>query len=326
MHPLTDETIKYEYLFRVNRAIDYVHAHYAEDLNLNKLAQIACFSPFHFHRLFRLVTGETVNDFSRRIRLEKSLHKLVLDKGKSITEIAMECGFSSSQNFAKVFKARYGVTPSHIKSTYSFGNVATMMMKNLDSNNGEKSPQTNALSDHHFDSRHPSRIGESITRQPAPDVKVVDAPDVRVAYVRNHGPYNKKAITPSFAKLEQWAAPKQLIENGSVILGVLWSKPDVTPEDKMIFDACITVPKSINADKWVNIQMLPGGKFAVYHCEVESNGEIEAWIHLVLNWLISSGYQPDERPLYQIYYNDPETHPLKHQILDLCLPIKPLYE
>jgi len=321
----SDERRRQEYRSRLNRAIDYIQNHYDEELSLTRLAEIACFSKFHFHRLFLFLVGETVSDFVRRIRLEKSLHKLVLDKGKSITEIAIECGFSSSQNFAKIFKTQYGVTPSFIKATYDFENTATTMMKNLVSNDERKAQQAVAI-DNHFQTGYESHIDESLHKQTDAEVKIVDAPDFRVAYIRNHGPYNKEALLPSFTKLHQWAEPKQLIEKGSIVLGAIWSKPDVTPEDKMIFDTCITVPKSINADKWVNIQMLPGGKFAVYHCEIESNGEIEAWIHLVLNWLISSGYQPDDRPLYQIYYNDLETHPLKHQILDLYLPIKPLYE
>jgi len=100
----------------------------------------------------------------------------------------------------------------------------------------------------------------------------------------------------------------------------------ITPEDKLIYDACITVPESIKADRWVDIQVLPGGKFAIHNCEIETDHDEEAWMSFVINWLISSDYQPDDRPFYEIYYNDPETHPRKHQILDLCLPIKPLCE
>ncbi len=108
-------------------------------------------------------------------------------------------------------------------------------------------------------------------------------------------------------------------------MGVIWGNPDVTPGDKLIYDACITVPESIKPDKWVNIQSLAGGKFAIHHCEIEVDSHDEAWMSMILNWLTSSDYQPDARPVYEIYYNDPETHPLKHQILDLCLPIRPLY-
>ena len=68
--PPADKLLNNEYRMRINRTIDYIRAHYAEDLSLEKLASIACFSKFHFHRLFRAVVGETLNDYVQRIRLE----------------------------------------------------------------------------------------------------------------------------------------------------------------------------------------------------------------------------------------------------------------
>ena len=118
----SDETVNNEYLFRLNRAIDYIQKHYDENLNLTKLAAIACFSKFHFHRLFRTFVGETLNDFVRRFRLEKAVHKLILEKHKSITDIALDCGFSSSQNFAKAFKSYFGVNSTFIREKFSLEN------------------------------------------------------------------------------------------------------------------------------------------------------------------------------------------------------------
>jgi AraC family transcriptional regulator len=151
-------------------------------------------------------------------------------------------------------------------------------------------------------------------------------PDLHVAYIRSRGPYHHETLASVFKQLLQWANPRRLIENGSMVLSVFWSNPGITPDDKLIHDACITVPESIKADRWVDVRVVPGGKFAIHHCEIDAGPSEEAWMSLVLNWLVSSDYQPDDRPLYQIYYNDPDTHPLKYQILDLCMPIKPLYE
>jgi AraC family transcriptional regulator len=97
MRVSADKLLKNEYRSRLNRTIDYIHNHYDEDLNLTKLAEVACFSKFHFHRIFRAMVGETLNDFVQRIRLEKSVQKLTTDFNKSITEIALDGGFSSSQ-------------------------------------------------------------------------------------------------------------------------------------------------------------------------------------------------------------------------------------
>jgi len=325
MCPSCNETQKDEYRSRLNRSIDYIQNHYDEDLSLAKLAEVACFSKFHFHRLFRTLVGETVNDFVKRIRLEKSIQKLTREKSKSITEIAFDCGFSSSQNFAKIFKSQFGVPPSTIRNEYNWENwkikIGNFRAKDVQ---GLK-PAESFLYDIYCDKRQ-LPVNKLLDKRPVEDVKIVDCPPLHVAYVRSIGPYKEQAIRPAFNKLRQWATPRGFVNENLIVLGVFWSNPDITPEDKMIHDACITVPESAKADRWINTQILPGGKFAVHHCEVEPNGNDEAWMNLIMNWLISSDYQPDDRPNYQIHYNDPETHPLKHQILDLCMPVKPLYE
>lgn len=65
-----------EYERRINDVIDYISAHRGEDLRLDRLAAIAAFSPFHFHRVFKAVTGETIADFVQRLRLERAARAL----------------------------------------------------------------------------------------------------------------------------------------------------------------------------------------------------------------------------------------------------------
>jgi AraC family transcriptional regulator len=320
-----NKLLKNEYRSRLNRTIDYIQNHYDEDLNLTKLAEVACFSKFHFHRIFRAMVGETLNDFVQRIRLEKSVQMLTTDLNKSITDIALDCGFSCSQNFAKLFKARYGITPSIFRREFNWDDWKTKMRNLKGVNKDDLQPADAFL----YDTYHNKRqlpIDKIVDKRCVLQVKIENLPDLHVAYIRYRGPYNHKTIDPVSRQLLQWSNPRGMTENNSIFLGVIWSKPGITPDDKLIYDACIIVPESIKADRWVDIQVLPGGKFAIHHCEIEENRNEEAWMNLVLNWLASSDYQPDDRPLYQIYYNDLETHPLKHQILDLCLPIKPLYE
>jgi AraC family transcriptional regulator len=84
--------------------MDYVEAHIAEDLTLEKLAAVAAFSPFHFHRVFAAITGETLSDFIRRIRLERAASGLVTLRETSVLGIALRCGFSSAATFARSFR------------------------------------------------------------------------------------------------------------------------------------------------------------------------------------------------------------------------------
>lgn len=206
MCPSFNETQKDEYRSRLNRAIDYIQNHYDEDLNLAKLAEVACFSKFHFHRLFRTLVGETVNDFVRRVRLEKSIQKITRDKSKSITQIAFDCGFSSSQNFAKIFKSQFGVPPSLIRNEYDWDNWKIKIRNLREKDEQVLEPAESFLHDIYRDKRQ-LPLDKLLNKWPVENVKIVNWPLFHVAYVRSIGPYSAQAIRPAYKKLLQWAAP-----------------------------------------------------------------------------------------------------------------------
>ncbi len=322
MTPLYDEVLKYEYLFRLNRTLDYIRDNFTEDLTLAKLAKVACFSKYHFHRIFRTLLGETVNRHVRRVRLERAVRMLTLDKDKSIIDIALDCGFSSSQNFAKAFKAHFGVTPSYVRTEYNWRRMKNMLRK-AESEDREDVPSQGAPNtDHGF--LHSGPLIKIIVEQRASlPVRVTEMPSYRVAYARTIGPYCLKTAEPAFVQLLQWAMPRGLLNEKTLVLGVLRNDPNVTPVDKCIYDACITIPESVRSDGRINVQSLPGGKCAVYHCEIDPEGHHEAWMRLIIHWLLSSGYQPDSRPYYEIIYNITEEYPLRRHVVDLCLPVRP---
>ena len=72
----TKELNKQEYLLRINKVTDYIHNNIDQPLPLQKMAGIACFSPFHFHRVFTILTGETPTDYIKRTRIEKAAQLL----------------------------------------------------------------------------------------------------------------------------------------------------------------------------------------------------------------------------------------------------------
>src|SRR5262249_38231174 len=100
------------YVQRVNLAIDYIVGRLAEPLRLRDLARVAMLSPFHFHRVFQTLVGSTPADFVQRLRLEKALTMLTHPRPPSLTAIALACGFSSSSDFSRCFKRRFGIPPS----------------------------------------------------------------------------------------------------------------------------------------------------------------------------------------------------------------------
>jgi len=106
----TKETIKQEYISRINKVRNYIEQHIDQPLTLNSIAEIACFSPYHFHRLFNLLTGETPLNFIQRLRVERAIYLLENNPRLSITEIATACGFSSLSLFSRTFRKAKGIT------------------------------------------------------------------------------------------------------------------------------------------------------------------------------------------------------------------------
>src|SRR5271166_4441263 len=84
-----------EYSRRIDRVIDYLRENLHRPVKLGELAHVACFSEFHFHRIFGAVSGETLNNFTKRLRLEKAA-RLLRYSDQNLTDIALDCGFSSA--------------------------------------------------------------------------------------------------------------------------------------------------------------------------------------------------------------------------------------
>jgi AraC family transcriptional regulator len=97
---------------RLEGVVDFVDAHLDAELTLERMSNHAAISPFHFHRLFHLWSGETLNEFVRRRRLEVAAGRLHHCPEEKITAIALNCGFSSPEGFARAFRERFGMTPS----------------------------------------------------------------------------------------------------------------------------------------------------------------------------------------------------------------------
>lgn len=100
-----------DYARRLERVAAHIWAHLDEELDLSVLAEIACFSPYHFHRIYRAVLGETVAETVARLRLQRA--SMALARGEApIREVARDAGYGSVPAFTRAFRAAYGQTPA----------------------------------------------------------------------------------------------------------------------------------------------------------------------------------------------------------------------
>ena len=111
---LRKQKLRQEYIARINRVIDHIEADLVGDISLSRLAKVANFSEFHFHRIFRAMVGETLHQFVQRLRLERAASQLVSNPLTPITNIALDCGFSSSAAFSRAFKDGFSMSDDRI--------------------------------------------------------------------------------------------------------------------------------------------------------------------------------------------------------------------
>jgi AraC family transcriptional regulator len=153
------------------------------------------------------------------------------------------------------------------------------------------------------------------------EAQIKELPERFVASVRHIGSYSDigKAIEKVFA----WAGPKGLIRFPQTqCLAVYHDSPEMVDVNELRSDACITVPDGTQPDGDVQTMKIPGGTFAVAHVEIDVAEYGAAWDELIGEWMPKNGCVPDcTRLCYELYLNDPDQHPQKKHIVDICEPV-----
>jgi AraC family transcriptional regulator len=324
--------LREEYISRINRVIDYIESNIDKELKLESLAQVANFSPFHFHRIFRALIGEPLNQFIQRLRIERAAQQLIANPKKPITRIAYDCGFGSSASFARAFKDHYSVSPSMWRMTANDHKSKNGIFESKNGKRKSNIGKDQSVSHTYIESKSQNQLRRNAMARKQSSkndfkVAVRDLPDMHVAYIRHIGPYQGDVtlFERLFTKLFKWAGARDLLNFPETkVLSVYHDNPEITDEGKLRTSVCITVPEKTPVDGEIGTMTVPGGKYAVAHFELSEDEFQEAWNGLYGEWLPGSGYQPDDRPSFEICLNDPKEHPQQKHIVDICIPVKPL--
>lgn len=294
-----------EYVAAVNRAIDFVVANLGASpaLRLEDVAKAALFSPFHFHRIFRAIVGETLANFVKRLRLERALYMLSHDRPASLTQIALACGFASSSDFSRSFKQRYGVAPSRF---------------DLESFRAERRADLQAaMPDEEWRAK--------LARLPAgenPDAfeaRLRRYPERIVAYLRVLDPYKPDRVPAAAKRLLDWAIARGCADGQW--LGYMWDDPDIVALSDCRYDVGLVVDRDFVPEGEVGRIVFP--KMTVAEIEVRGPIDLEMraidWIYGT--WLPQSGYLPTEQPSFEAWIGRPFAHGFEHFELFVQLPV-----
>ena len=272
--------IRREYLGRINRVMDFIEDNLSENLSLDQLASVANFSKYHFHRVFYVETGETLFKFIQRLRVEKAALLLCSQKQKSITEIALDVGFSGSAAFAKAFRSVYGVSAS------AWRNGAFRNFGKTKSNNGKVKVPLSRYND-----GQKGRKGMMIENLSTALTTIETMP---MAYIRHTGRYqgDEELFTRLFARLYSWAGPRDLLEiPGRRDIVVYHDSPGLTEDAKLRISVGITVPPGTEVSGEIGGMDIPGGKYVVARFKPAPWEYESAWTWVFGEWMPASGWQ-----------------------------------
>ncbi|MUM76732.1 helix-turn-helix domain-containing protein [Pseudodesulfovibrio sp. F-1] len=282
----TKEETKQDYAKRMDRVLEHIQTHLDEPLALKELAAIACFSPYHFHRIFSGMIGESVKSHIRRLRLERAA--ITLKHGDAcVTDIALSAGFETHESFTRAFTSMFGLSPRQFRDAHHGG----------------------------IERKHSNYWKEIVMEA---SVNTLEAMDV--VFVRHVGPY--KDCHQAWSTLCGFADGKGLFTPSARVLAVCHDDPDVTPEDKIRYDACITVAGPVEVQAPVGMKTIAGGRYAKTlhkgpHSELHRT---YAW--LCGQWAPQNGHEADAGASIEIYLNTPDRTAPEALLTEVYVPLK----
>jgi AraC family transcriptional regulator len=286
----------------MHAVIEYIDRHLDSHLDLATLAGVAHFSDFHFHRLFRALTGESLGDYVRRRRLELAAVRLRSQLRVPILGIAIGVGFGSAEAFSRAFRARFGCSPTEWRNSKH----DQMARK------AGQAPR--------FDLRED---GASSNKETAMKVRLIDRESLRVAYLRHTGPYGPAIGRFWMETVAPWMGTNNLL--GRDRFGIALDDPSVTKPALCRYDACVPSLDGEVLSGNPQYKVIPGGRYAALAFEGTGPQIGAAWDSLLRDWLPESGLQLDSRPFFEHYpangRYDPKTGAFS---CDICVPVAPL--
>jgi AraC family transcriptional regulator len=272
--------------------MDHVRQHLVEDLTLAELAKVAHFSPHHFHRIFKGVTGETVASFTRRARLERAVFLMRGAPHRTLASIAAEVGFATPSEFSRVFRALYGKAPS----TWD-------RRSRLDGTDDDIGPEP-------WDG---TALGPRLVTRPA----------CRLAYVRVRDPWEGDHLASGYRRLLAWFGDRGLPWRDHELIGLSWESGKATPLDRLVYDLGITVGPDIWPCGDVGIHQFPAVRAVEVHCTGLPATAV-AWDYLYHSWLPDSGYEPDDLPAMKRFRVVPQVLDAAAWDVDCSIAVRPV--
>jgi AraC family transcriptional regulator len=275
-----------DYQERLNRVIVFIHDHLDEEIDLNRLADVACLSPYHWHRIYRAMNGETIAATVRRLRLHRAAGFLA-NTSMPIETIAEKSSYGSVAAFTRAFTSDYGMPPAQYR---------------------KEGAHAKFLSPQHAD------------EGTAFEVTIKDVPLTQLAAIDHRGSYMQ--IDRAFEPLFGHFAARGLLEPTTRSIGVYYDDPFSVAEDDLRSRAGLVVEKGFAFAPPLVETTIGGGRHAVLRHKGPYATMRSAYQWFYGAWLAQSGEEVEDAPVFEEYLNNPRDTEPQELLTDIYLPLK----
>jgi len=300
---LSGKNIPKEYSRPINATINFILKNLNEDISLAKLSKIANYSPFHFQKIFKQATGETPKQFITRMRLETSAHSLIMHYYKSVTEIAIDSGFSSPATFARAFKNYFGLSAEELRNM--------PMEERLESfKKGDRKKQL-LETDLNFKTVRPEDEMAAKSLQ----IRVKKAESIKGVFVTTDL-QDAATICVAFKAIIQSADIYDLLTLHSQFVGIIYPHQN-------LYKAFVSVGPHQQIPSNFNIMEIIGGRFGSYKITGDLPFAFATFKVFAKEWLPESGYRMSDICGFEIFSQNPLTKPYDEIEREILIKIEP---
>lgn len=294
------DTTLASYEQRLQTVLDYIATHLQDPMPLEELARIACFSPYHFHRVFTGMMGVTLKEYVRQLRLERAAEQLTGSE-TPVTDIAFDAGYESPEAFTRAFRTAFGTSPRAWRTEERAGG-AGIASGVVHGNNG---------------------IVRSFLslKEGTMEISVRHFERMRVACVSHTGPYEN--VGSAWGTLFRALFFRMLIGGRKpTCFGIVHDDPEVTEPEKIRYDACVRVSEKYRPGKDIHIRVVEEGDYAVALHKGPYHEVGKVYAALCGQWLPASGYELCDGPALEFYLNNPRKTAAENLLTEICLPVR----
>lgn len=289
------EKTEQSYEEKVTSVLIYIQNNLDGDLSLEKLAEVACLSPFHFHRIFSAYRKESIKSYIRRLRLNRAARDLSCTD-LPIIQVAERAGYDTQQSFNRAFKEIYNISPKKFRTGRKLDDAESISVLMEELNKPETQDQYT--------------------------VKILELAPITVFFVRRLGDYAHSY--QAWVHLASAIGIAKIADPKVKKISIAYDTPEYTPVKNRRFDACVTADdiKDFKPKGKVGIQTLHGGLYAQITHQGPFTKIEKTYYYLFGVWLEQSRYLPDDYPNFMIHLNSPFDTPEDKLLTEIYLPIK----